>query len=66
VRLVGIPDKLPESRELPTRTVFEKYVGHAFVIAGFNNVGMAELHVESVTGSIGETIWVESEFLELV
>jgi hypothetical protein len=36
------------------------------VIAGFNNVGMAELHVESVTGGIGETIWVEKEFLEVV
>jgi hypothetical protein len=27
---------------------------------------MAELEIQSVTGSIGETIWVEPEFLEVV
>ncbi len=25
---------------------------------------MAELDIQSVTGSIGETIWVEAKFLE--
>jgi len=27
---------------------------------------MAELDIESVTGSVGETIWVEPRFLELI
>jgi hypothetical protein len=27
---------------------------------------MAEIEIESVTGSVGETIWVEPEILELV
>jgi hypothetical protein len=44
----------------------ERCVGHEFVIAGFNEVGMAELDIESATGSLGETIWVEPRFLELV
>ena len=66
VRLIGIPGKLPESPGLPTKTVFEKCLGHEFEVAGFNNIGMAELNVESVTGSTGETIWVENEFLEVV
>lgn len=37
-----------------------------FVIAGFNEVGMAEIGIESVTGSVGETIWVEPTFLQLI
>jgi hypothetical protein len=36
------------------------------VIAGFNEIGWAELEIQSVTESEGETIWVEPEFLELV
>jgi hypothetical protein len=66
VRLIGIPDGLPDNPDLPTKSVFEKCVGREFVIAGFNEIGMAELYVESVTGSVGETIWVEIEFLELI
>jgi hypothetical protein len=27
---------------------------------------MAELDIETATGSIGETIWVEPQFLELI
>jgi len=27
---------------------------------------MAEIEIQSVTGSIGETIWIEPKFLELV
>ncbi len=66
VRLIGIPPKLPNNPDLPTKSVFERCVGHEFVVAGFNELGMAELRVESVTGSVGETIWVETEFLELL
>ena len=66
VRLIGVPSLPPDPPDLPTKSVFEKCVGHIFVVKGFNNVGMAELHVESVTGSVGETIWVEDQFLEQV
>lgn len=41
-------------------------LGREFGIAGFNEIGMAEIGIESVTGSVGETIWIEPQFLELV
>ena len=66
VRLIGIPDGLEDYPDLLTKTTFEKCIGHEFVIAGFNEVGMAELGIKSVTGNEGEKIWVESRFLELV
>jgi len=66
VRLVGIPDDLPSTPDLPTKAVFAQCVGHEFVVAGLNDLGMAELIVESVTGRTGETIWVEPEFLEIL
>jgi hypothetical protein len=65
-RLVGIPDGLEDSPDFPTRSTFEKCVGREFVIEGFNEIGMAEIGIESVTGSLGETIWVEPNFLELI
>jgi hypothetical protein len=64
VRLIGVPDGLEDYPEFPTKSTFEKCVGHEFVVAGFNEVGWAELGIESVTGSVGETIWAEPKFLE--
>ena len=66
VRLVGIPDGLEDYPDFPTKSTFEKCIGRDFVIAGFNDIGMAEIGIESVTGSVGETIWVEPHFLELI
>jgi hypothetical protein len=66
VRLVGIPDGLEDYPDFPTKSTFEKCFGREFVIAGFNDIGMAEIGIESVTGSVGETIWVEPHFLELI
>jgi len=66
VRLVGVPDGLEDYPDFPTKSTFERCVGHEFVIAGFNEVGMAELEIELVTGSVGETIWVEPRFLQVV
>ena len=66
VRLIGIPDGLEDYPDLPTKSTFEKCLGHEFVVAGFDEVGMVELGIQSVTGSEGEKIWVESRFLELV
>ena len=65
VRLIALPPDLPVGDAgLPTKGVFNKCLGHDFAVAGFNEIGLAELLVESVTGSVGETIWVEPEFLE--
>ena len=67
VKLIGIPPDLPKGdADLPTLATFEKCVGHTFVIADFNEIGWAEIDIASVTGSLGETIWVEPQFLELV
>jgi hypothetical protein len=66
VRLIGIPDGLEDYPDFPTKSTFERCVGHEFVVAGFNEVGMAELGIQSVTGSEGEKIWVETRFLELI
>jgi len=64
--LIGIPDGLEGYPDLPAKSTFERCVGREFHVAGFKNVGMAELDIESVTGKVGETIWVEPEFLELL
>lgn len=66
VRVTGIPDGLEDYPDLPTKSTFNKCVGREFVIAGFNEVGMAELDISSVNDSIGETIWIEPEFLQLI
>jgi hypothetical protein len=65
VKLVRLPPELPEGdKQLPTRATFERCVGHNFEIAGFNELGWAELDIQSITGSAGETIWVELDYLE--
>lgn len=66
VRLVGVPNDLPDPIDLPTKAVFAECVGHEFIVAGLNDFGMAELIVESVTHRAGKTIWVEPEFLEIL
>ena len=66
VRLIGVPGGLEDYPDLPTKSIFKRCVGQEFVIAGYNEVGMAELEVESVTGNFGESIWVEPCFLEIV
>lgn len=66
VRIIGVPDGLEDYPDLHTKSTFERCVGHEFVIAGFNEFGMAELGLESVTGNSGEKVWIEHQFLELV
>jgi hypothetical protein len=63
VRLLGIPDGLEDYPDLPTKSTFEKCIGREFVIAGFNKVGMAELGIQSVTGSQVEKIRSKLNFL---
>jgi hypothetical protein len=66
VRIISVPDGLEDYPDFPTKSTFEKCVGREFVIADFNEVGMAEINIESVTGSVGEKIWIEPQFLELI
>ena len=66
VRVIGVPDGLEDYSDLPTKSTFMKCIGREFVISGFNEVGMAEIGIESVNGSVGETIWIEPQFLGLV
>ena len=67
VRLVAVPPNLPAGdAQLPTPAIFEKCLGHAFTVVGFNEIGWTEIVVESATGNTGETIWVEPEYLESV
>ena len=67
VRLTSLPPDLPVGdADLPTRATFENCIGRDFLITGFNALGMAELDIESATGRVGETIWVEPQFLEVI
>ncbi|MBA3913696.1 MAG: hypothetical protein H0X25_07535 [Acidobacteriales bacterium] len=66
VRLTAVPEGLPNPPDLPTRSVFERCVGRELLVTGVNELGMLELDVAALTGSVGETIWVEPEFLELI
>jgi hypothetical protein len=66
VRLIQLPQHLPNNNDLPTQSIFEHCLGQEFSVAGFNEIGWAELVIESLTGSVGETIWVEPEYLEPV
>lgn len=61
-----MPHGLEDYPDFPTESTFERCVGPEFITAGFNDVGMAELEIESVTGSVGEKIWIETKFLECV
>jgi hypothetical protein len=71
-KLIGIPPNVRDNAELQTRTLFEKCLGHSFVIAAvesFEGVPfpLARIDVGHVIGkeSWEHTIWVESEYLEL-
>lgn len=66
VRVIGVPDGLEDYPDFPSKSTFTKCVGREFVITGFNDIGMAELDISSVNESVGETIWIEPKFLELV
>jgi hypothetical protein len=67
VRLIGIPVGVPEGdSDLPTKKTFERCLGHAFEIIGFNEIGWAEIEITPGTGSVGEALWVEPEFLQLI
>ena len=67
MRLSVLPPNLPAGDEsLPIKAIFEKYVGQIFTVSGFNEIGWAELLIERLTGSVGETIWVEPQLLQLI
>jgi hypothetical protein len=51
---------------METRALFERCLDTEFVIEAFNEIGWAELRVERITGSVGETIWVEPQYLRVL
>jgi len=72
-KLIGIPPNLHnDDEELQTRTLFQKCLGHSFVIAAvesFEGVPfpLARIDVGHVIGKEPweHTIWVEREYLEV-
>lgn len=64
VRVVGIPPDLEDFPDFPTKSTFERCLGHSFVIQGINVAGKAELPIGSVTGNPHERIWIAPCFLE--
>jgi hypothetical protein len=71
-KLIGIPPDAHDDNELKTRTLFEKCLGHSFVISAvesFEGVPfpLARIDVGSVVGKEPweHTIWIEREHLEL-
>jgi hypothetical protein len=71
-KLIGIPANVRDDKELQTLTLFEKCLGHSFVIAAvesFEDVPfpLARIDVGHVIGKEPweHTIWVEREYLEL-
>jgi hypothetical protein len=67
VRLIQLPAMLPDGDPpLGTPALFQRCLGRKFVVSGFNEIGWAEIDVESITGSVGETVWVEPEYLIVI
>jgi len=71
VKLIGIPPNLHDEEDLPTRTVFERCLGHTFAIEDLESVEglpyqLVKLKVGRLSGVPGEhVIWVEPEYLQL-
>jgi hypothetical protein len=70
VRIVKLPPGLRDLEDLPTRAAFNLCLGHEYVIQDFGKYGHLELDVsaeiDEVAGGVGNTIWIEPEFVELV
>lgn len=71
VRIVAIPDELPPDGgpgDLETSRLFQRCLGRVFVVAGFNELGHAELEVGEVNGRAAymESIWIEPHCLVVV
>ena len=72
VKLIGIPPDAKDGGELQTRTLFEKCLGHTFLVDGMEEVDglsyqLARLEVGHVLRkpSYLHTIWVEGKYLQV-
>ena len=72
VKVIGVPPNL-HGKDLKTRSLFEKCVGAAFEVLGFEyaeglDVPLIRLDVGHVRGkkSWEDTIWIEPQFVEIV
>jgi hypothetical protein len=63
VRLIGVP---AEVEDPPTRLVFEKCLRHESTVTAINEIGHAELKIESITGTSGDLIYVPPRFLKII
>jgi len=73
IRIVSLPDLSdlqPDTKDLPTRSLFAKCVGKVLRIDGFNQYGELELHVldngTQDPGCCHHTIWIEPECVEAI
>jgi hypothetical protein len=72
VRLIGIPPGLEDFPAyadvpaLPTKSTFERCLGHEFIVSAIVEKERAELPIGSVTGNPKEKIYVDTKFLELI
>jgi len=73
VKVIGVPANLHDKNDLRTRSLFEKWVGAAFEVLGFEyaeglDVLLIRLDVGHVLGkkSWEDTIWIEPPFVEIV
>ena len=63
VRLVAIP---PDLEDASTEWTFKHCLGHEFIVAAINEVGYAELQIESITGTSGDKIYVPPGCLTVI
>lgn len=63
VRLTGVP---PDIEDHLTELTFRRCLGHEFAVASINQIGYAELQIESITGTSGDKIYVSPRFLQVI
>jgi len=66
VRLIDVPPGLEDFPDLPTKSTFRRCLGSEFTVTGINEIGWAELPIESITGKKGEKIYVSPRFLHVI
>jgi hypothetical protein len=64
--LVDVPPGLEDFPDLPTKSTFQRCLGGEFTVTGINEIGWAELPIESITGNKGEKIYVSPRFLSVI
>jgi hypothetical protein len=73
IRIIKLPEGLVDDKELQTRSLFSRCLGEVFPIVGIVPIGetgcmLLELEVGEVLGkaAVMDSIWIESDFVELL